>query len=155
MVHDTDRNGTNSTMKRIVVLFIAGLVTAGVHLLFEVLVSVLVGPFSEVYPFLKDLTTETVWVYLSVFGVQGLLISLAYHFLEPAFSKSGVWRKGFLFGFVLWILSAIPPVLPLSFLYRIGFDVHHALNAILSGFILAELMGIAFVFSYTALLRKC
>lgn len=154
MVHDTGRDSRNFTTKRIIVLLIAGLVTAGVHLLFEVLISVLVGPFSEVYPFLKDLTTETVWVYLSVFGVQGLLISLAYYFLEPALSKSGVWRKGFLFGFVLWILTAILPVLPLSFLYTIGFNLDYALSAILSGFILTELMGIAFVFSYTVLLRE-
>jgi len=142
-------------IKKIASLLIAGLATAGVHLLFETFVSMLIGPFSETYPFLKDLTAKTIWSYFSVFVVQGLLISLAFYFLEPAFSKSGgVWRKGFLFGFVLWILSAILPVLPLSFLYKIGFDKYYALSAIISGFVLTELMGIVFVFSYTALLRR-
>ena len=154
MVHDTVRNGRNSMMKRIAALLIAGLVTAGIHLLFETLVSVLVGPFSEVFPFLKDLTTETVWAYLSVFVAQGVLIGLAYYFLEPAFCQSNIWRKGVMFGFVLWILTAILPTLPMSFLYKIGFDAYYAMIAILSGLILTELMGIAFVFSYSALLRK-
>ena len=141
-------------MKRIAALLTAGLVTAGVHLLFEVLVTMLIGPFSEVYPPLKDLTSETVWLYLGVFIAQGFLIGLAFFLLEPSFSNMGVWRKGLLFGFILLILSGVLPVLPFCFLYRIGLDTRYFLIAILSGFFVAELMGTAFVLSYTAWFRR-
>jgi hypothetical protein len=147
-------SGRKSAKRRMAALLVSGIITAGIHLLFELIVSTLVGPFSDVYPFLKDLNTDTVWAYLSVFLVQGVLIGLAYHFLEPAFVQFGVFRKGILFGFVLWILAAILPVLPLSFLYNIGFNAHYALGAILSGFILSELIGVAFVFSYYAILKN-
>lgn len=141
-------------MRQIPALIVAGLVSAGVHLLFEGLVSALLGPFSEVYPWLKDLTTETVWLYLSVFIGQGFLISLAYYLIEPAFANLGTLSRSFRFGLVLWILSAFLPILPLGFLYNIGYDSLYILNGIIVGFLLSEIMAIAFVFSYVALCRK-
>jgi uncharacterized membrane protein YagU involved in acid resistance len=140
-------------MKRVIALTTASIVTAGLHLLFEVGATVFIGPFSQIYPLLKDLTRETAWTYLAVFIVQGLLFGLAYSLVESAFAGYGFWKRGILFGLLLWILSAVIPILPLHFLYQIGFRTDDLVSGIVSSCFLTQVMGVGFVASYQAVLH--
>lgn len=141
-------------MRKTIALLLGGLATTVVHFLFEALTALFIGPFSEIYPLLKDLTAESTGSYLGVFFVQGILFGLAYQIISPAFSTSGWFRKGYLFGLVLWILSAVVPVLPLYALYRIGFQASDLMTAIAGGLLLSEIMGISFVAVYTFISRE-